>query len=55
MVKAYDKCKKLIEKEGHFKTYIRAVAELEIFINEVNREKKEQFLRTLILKVVFFI
>lgn len=35
MVKAYDKCKKLIEKDGHFKQYIRAIAELEQFINEV--------------------
>jgi len=39
MKKAYDKCKKLIEKEGHFKTYIRAMAELEIFINEVRHLK----------------
>jgi len=35
MVKAYDKCKKLIEKDGHFKQYIRAIAELEQFINEL--------------------
>ena len=36
MVKAYDKSKKIVEKDGHFKTYIRAMAELEIFVNEVN-------------------
>lgn len=35
MVKAYDKCKKVVEKEGHFKQYIRAIAELETFINEL--------------------
>lgn len=35
MSKAYEKCKKLIEKEGHFKQYIRAIAELEVFINEL--------------------
>ena len=35
MKKAYDKCKKLTEKDGHFKTYIRAMAELEMFVNEV--------------------
>lgn len=35
MVKAYEKCKKVVEKEGHFKQYIRAIAELETFINEL--------------------
>ncbi len=36
MIKSYEKCKKIVEKDGHFKQYIRAIAELEIFINEVN-------------------
>ncbi len=36
MVKSYDKCKKIIEKEGHFKQYIRAIAELETYIIEVS-------------------
>ena len=35
MVKSYEKCKKIVEKDGHFKQYIRALAELETFINEV--------------------
>jgi hypothetical protein len=36
MIKAYEKCKKIVEKEGHFKQYIRALAELETFINDVS-------------------
>jgi hypothetical protein len=36
MIKSYEKCKKIVEKEGHFKQYIRALAELEIFINDVS-------------------
>lgn len=35
MVKAYDKCKKVVEKEGHFKQYIRSIAELETYINDL--------------------
>jgi translation initiation factor 3 subunit C len=35
MSKAYEKCKKLIENEGHFKQYIRAIAELEVFVTEL--------------------
>ena len=35
MTKSYEKCKKIVEKEGHFKQYIRALSELETFINEV--------------------
>jgi hypothetical protein len=35
MTKSYEKCRKLVEKEGHFKQYIRALSELETFINEV--------------------
>lgn len=34
-MKAYDKCKKVVEKEGHFKQYIRSIAELETYINEL--------------------
>lgn len=40
MTKAYDKCKKVVEKEGHFKQYIRSIAELEDFINELWLDKK---------------
>ena len=40
MVKAYEKCKKIVEKDGHFKQYIRALSELDSFINEVNKKKK---------------
>ena len=36
MVKSYEKCKKIVEKEGHFKQYIRAIAELEQWVNDVN-------------------
>ena len=35
LCKAYEKCKKLIEKEGHLKPFVRAIADLETFINEV--------------------
>lgn len=35
MVKAYDKCKKITEKEGHFKQFIRAIAELEAYVDEL--------------------
>lgn len=35
MVKAYEKCKKVVEKEGHFKQFIRSIAEFETFINEL--------------------
>ncbi len=35
MVKSYDKCKKIVEKDGHFKQYIRAIAELETYTTEV--------------------
>ena len=35
MVKSYEKCKKIVEKEGHFKQYIRAIAELEQWVNDV--------------------
>lgn len=35
MVKAYEKCRKIVEKEGHFKHYIRAIADLETFVCEL--------------------
>lgn len=35
MVKSYDKAKKITEKEGHFKQYIRAVSELEDYVVEL--------------------
>ena len=44
MVKSYDKAKKIVEKEGHFKQYIRAVAELEDYVVEVTVRKIWLFL-----------
>ena len=35
LCKAYDKAKKVIEKEGIPRFYIRCLAELEDFVNEV--------------------
>ncbi len=35
MVKSYDKAKKITDKEGHFKQYIRAIAELEDYVVEL--------------------
>lgn len=35
MVKSYEKAKKITEKEGHFKQYIRAIAELEDYVVEL--------------------
>lgn len=35
MVKGYDKAKKIVEKEGHFKQYIRAISELEDYVVEL--------------------
>lgn len=35
LVKAYDKCKKIVEKNGHFKQYIRCLADFEEFITDV--------------------
>ncbi len=35
MVKSYDKAKKITEKEGHFKQYIRTIAELEDYVTEL--------------------
>lgn len=35
MVKSYDKAKKIVENEGHFKQYIRAVSELEDYVVEL--------------------
>ena len=35
MTKSYDKCKKVVEKEGHIKQYLVAVSELETFVNEL--------------------
>jgi hypothetical protein len=35
MVKSYDKCKKIVEKDGHFKQYVRAIVELEQWVNDV--------------------
>ena len=35
MTKSYDKSKKVIEKEGHFKQFLVALSELEAFVNEL--------------------
>lgn len=35
MVKSYDKAKKIVDKEGHFKQYIRTIAELEDYVVEL--------------------
>lgn len=35
LVKSYDKCKKIVEKDGHFKQFIRCLGEFEDFINEL--------------------
>ena len=35
LVKSYDKCKKIIESDGHIKSYLMAIADLETFTNEL--------------------
>jgi len=35
MTKTYEKCKKIVDKEGHFKQFVRAISEYETFIDEL--------------------
>ena len=36
LTKSYDKCKRLIEKDGHLKQYIRCLGEFEAYIDTVS-------------------
>jgi len=56
LVKSYDKCKRLIEKEGHLKQYIRCLGEFESYIDSVGltnfiKKKRRRFLMNSLFKL----